>query len=53
MVDDNNHIMDYYCPLIPNSTGTVISLDKFMRDNRTITKFHQVGTVYGTGYMKF
>ncbi len=53
MVDNNNHIMDYYCLLIPNSTGTVISLDKFMRDNRTITKFHQVGTVYGTGYMKF
>jgi hypothetical protein len=53
MVDDNNHIMDYYCLLIPNSTGTVISLDKFMQDNRTITKFHQVGTVYGTGYMKF
>ena len=33
MVDDNNHIMEYYCLLIPNSTGTVISLDKFMRDN--------------------
>jgi hypothetical protein len=30
MVDDNNHIMDYYCLLIPNSTGTVISLNKFM-----------------------
>jgi hypothetical protein len=53
MVDDNNHIMDLYCLLIPHSTGTVISLDKFMRDNRSITKFHQVGTVYGTGYMKF
>ena len=53
MVDDSNHIMDYYCLLIPNSTGTVISLDKFMRDNRSITKFHQEGTIYGTGYMKF
>jgi hypothetical protein len=53
MVDDNNHIMDYYCLLIPRSTGTVISLDKFMRDNRSIVKFHQVGTVYGTGSMKF
>jgi hypothetical protein len=53
MVDDSNHIMDYYCLLIPNSTGTVISLDKFMRDNRNITKFHQEGTVLGTGYMKF
>ena len=53
MVDDNNYIMDYYCLLIPNSTGTVISLDKFMRDDRSIVKFQQVGTVYGTGYMKF
>ena len=53
MVDDNNHIMDYYCLLIPGSTGTVISLDKFMRDERSIVKFQQVGTVYGTGYMKF
>ena len=54
MVDDNNHIvMDYYCLLIPNSTGTVISLDKFMRDDRSIVKFQQVGTVYGAGYMKF
>jgi hypothetical protein len=53
MVDDNNHIMDYYCLLIPNSTGTVISLDKFMRDNRNIVKFHQTGTIYGTGSMKF
>ena len=53
MVDDNNHIvMDYYCLLIPNSTGTVISLDKFMRDDRSIVKFQQVGTVYGTGCMK-
>jgi hypothetical protein len=53
MVDDNNHIMDYYCLLIPNSTGTVISLDKFMRDNRGIVKFQQVGTIQGTGSMKF
>jgi hypothetical protein len=53
MVDDSNHIMDYYCLLIPNSTGTVISLDKFMRDNRTIVKFQQVGTIHGTGHMKF
>jgi hypothetical protein len=53
MVDDSNHIMDYHCLLIPNSTGTVISLDKFMRDNRTIVKFQQVGTIHGTGYMKF
>jgi hypothetical protein len=49
MVDDSNHIMDYYCLLIPNSTGTVILLDKFMRDNRTIVKFQQVGTIHGTG----
>jgi hypothetical protein len=53
MVDNSNHIMDYYCLLIPHSTGTVISLDKFMRDNRDIVKFQQVGTVQGTGYMKF
>ena len=53
MVDDENHIMEYYCLLIPNSTGTVISLDKFMRDNREIVKFQQVGTVYGSGHMKF
>ena len=53
MVDDNNHIMEYYCLLLPNSTGTVISLDKFMRDNRDILKFQQVGTVYGSGHMQF
>ena len=53
MVDDNNHIMEYYCLLIPNSSGTVISLDKFMRDNQEIVKFQQVGTVYGSGHMKF
>jgi hypothetical protein len=53
MVDDSNHVMDYHCLLTPNSAGTVISLDKFMHDNRNITKFHQEGTVLGTGYMKF
>ena len=53
MVDDNNHIMEYYCLLIPNSTGTVISFNKFMHDNREIVKFQQVGTVYGLGHMKF
>jgi hypothetical protein len=31
MVDNNNHIMNHYSPLMPNSTGAVISLDKFMR----------------------
>ncbi len=53
MVDNSNHIMDYYCLLLPHSTGTVISLDKFIRDNRDIVKFQQVGTVQGTGHMKF
>jgi hypothetical protein len=36
MVDDHNHVMDFYCLLTPNSTGTVISLDKYMRDNREV-----------------
>jgi hypothetical protein len=54
MVDDSNHIMDCCCLLTPNSTGTAISLDKFMRDNRSIAKFlHQEGTMCGTGHMKF
>jgi hypothetical protein len=53
MVDGNNHIMDFYTLLIPNSTGTVISLDKYMRDHRDIHKFNQVGTIHGTGCMKF
>ena len=52
IVDDKNHIMDHYCLLIPNSTDTVISLDKSMRNDRSIVKFQQVGTVYGTGYIK-
>jgi hypothetical protein len=46
MVDDNNHIMNCHCSLIPHSTGTVISLDKFMRDNRSIVRFQQEGTTF-------
>jgi hypothetical protein len=53
VVDDSNHIMDCYCLLMSNSTGTVILLDKFMRDNRRITKFHQEGMTHDTGHMKF
>jgi hypothetical protein len=53
IVDDNNHIMDCHCLLTPRSTGTVILLDKFMRNNRNIVKFQEVGTVQGTGCMRF
>jgi hypothetical protein len=53
MVNDNNHVMNYHCLLMPHSTGTVISLDRLMRNNRNIVKFQQVGTVQGTGFMKF
>jgi hypothetical protein len=53
MVDNSNHIMDCCCLLIPHSTGAVTSLDRFMRDNRDVVKFQQVGAAQGTGHMKF
>lgn len=53
VVDGNNHIMEFYCLLTLDSTGMLITLDKFMRNNRSIVKFQPVGTVYGTWYMEF
>jgi hypothetical protein len=50
---DSNHIMVILLADTTFHQLSVISLDKFMRDNRNIVKFQQVSTIQGTEHMIF
>jgi hypothetical protein len=51
IVDDTT--IDWLTLYTPNSTGTIISPDRFMMDNGHVQEFLQSGMRNGTGYLQF